>query len=251
MSAETPGTPLAEEPAHTTQTRPGTFLVFEGGDGAGKTTQLGLLEEWLRGRGLDCERTREPGGTPIGERIRSLVLEHDQGEVDPHTEALLFAASRAAHVTQRIRPALRAGRTVLCDRYIDSSVAYQGAGRRLGVDQVASLNAWATEGLQPDLTVVLDVDPGVGRERREGRGGGPDRIESSEEEFHVRLRRAFLDRASSVPNRYLVLDAAEDPGRLQEKIRERVGDLLTEPWGSSFAGNLAEASNEVRQEGTG
>lgn len=200
--------------------------MVEGGDGAGKTTQLSLLEEWLQARGLVCERTREPGGTPIGERIRTLVLEHDQGEVDPRTEALLFAASRAAHVTQRIRPALEAGRFVLCDRYIDSSVAYQGAGRGLGPEQVASVNAWATEGLQPDLTVVLDVDPAMGRRRREGRGGGPDRIESSAEEFHIRLRRTFLDRAAAAPHRYLVLDAGEAPETLQAKIRERVEELL-------------------------
>lgn len=186
----------------------GPFVVFEGGDGAGKTTQLDLLERRLRADGRKVERTREPGGTDIGERIRSLVLEHGQGEVDPRTEALLFAASRAAHVTQRILPALESGATVLCDRFVDSSIAYQGVGRGLGADDVAGLNAWATQGLRPDLTVLLDVDPEISTARRAARGGASDRMESADSEFHRRLRRAFLDRAAEDPARYLVVDAA-------------------------------------------
>lgn len=229
---------------------PGVFITFEGGDGAGKTTQLSLLEGWLQELGLTCERTREPGGTPVGERIRTLVLAHGQGEVDPRTEALLFAASRAAHVAQRIRPALRAGRIVVCDRYIDSSVAYQGVGRELGAGQVASLNAWATEDLQPDLTVVLDADPTMGRERRADRSDGPDRIESSADEFHVRLRRAFLDCADAAPHRYLVLDAAQDPDTLQERIRERVETLLAVPQGRTAAEGPSDTPRGVRREGT-
>ncbi|MBE1515615.1 dTMP kinase [Nesterenkonia halotolerans] len=209
------------------QIRRGGFIAFEGGDGAGKTTQLTLLESWFRERSLPYERTREPGGTPIGERIRSLVLEHGQGEVDPRTEALLFAASRAAHVVQRIEPALEAGRFVLCDRYVDSSVAYQGVGRQLGAEAVAEVNAFATGGLQPDLTVVLDIEPAAARARREGRDGDSDRIESAEDAFHERLRAAFLARAEADPQRYLVLQAADAPESIQAEIRVRVQELLS------------------------
>ncbi|GAA1825673.1 hypothetical protein GCM10009771_26600 [Nesterenkonia flava] len=202
------------------------FIALEGGDGSGKTTQLGILHQWLSESGRTVVRTREPGGTQIGERIRSLLLEHDQGEVDPRTEALLFAASRAAHVTQTIRPALQAGSVVLCDRYIDSSVAYQGAGRGLGTEDIAQLNDWATEGLQPDLTVVLDVDPERARARRAGRTGGEDRIESSDADFHARLREAFLARAAAEPQRYLILDAEDSVEAIHSLIRERVEALL-------------------------
>lgn len=155
------------------------------------------------------------------------MLEHGQGEVDPRTEALLFAASRAAHVVQRIEPALEAGRFVLCDRYVDSSVAYQGVGRQLGVEAVAQVNAFATGGLQPDLTVVLDIEPAAARERREGRDGGSDRIESAEDAFHERLRAAFLARAEADPQRYLVLQAADSPESIQSQIRDRVEELLS------------------------
>lgn len=206
----------------------GVFIVLEGGEGAGKTTQLGLLEEWLTSAGRSVLRTREPGGTEIGERIRSLLLDHGQGEVDPRTEALLFAASRAAHVEQKIIPALDSGTVVLCDRYIDSSLAYQGAGRGLGVGQVAQINALATQDLQPDLTVVLDLDPVVSAERRAARDGGAagDRIESADIEFHATLRQAFLDRAAAAPQRYLVLDATEPVHTIHRAITDRLDSLL-------------------------
>lgn len=205
----------------------GLFLAVEGGDGAGKTTQSDLLETWLAERGVACDRTREPGGTPIGEKIRSLLLDHGQGEIDPRTEALLFAASRAAHVVQRIEPALAAGTWVLTDRYVDSSVAYQGVGRGLGTEAVASVNDWAIGGLQPDLTIILDLDPEISRERMTARGDGrADRMESAGEDFHARLRSAFLDRAAEEPSRYLVVDAAQNPETVQEQIRARVEELL-------------------------
>lgn len=208
--------------------RPGLFIAFEGGEGAGKTTQLKLLQEWLGAAGHDVVLTREPGGTEIGERIRTLLLEHGQGEVDPRTEALLFAASRAAHVTQRIRPATAAGQVVLTDRFVDSSLAYQGAGRGLGVEAVASINDWATEGLVPDLTVLLDVEPSVSRARREARDGGRpgDRIESAEDAFHARLRDAFLERAAAAPARYLVLDGTQAPDVVHARIREALEPML-------------------------
>lgn len=204
--------------------RPGVFVVLEGGEGAGKTTQLSLLDQWLRESGRSVVRTREPGGTEIGERIRTLVLDHGQGEVDPRTEALLMAASRAAHVEQKIRPALASGAVVLCDRYIDSSLAYQGAGRGLGVEPVAQVNHWATDGLLPDLTVVLDLIPELSRQRRSDRDGGTDgdRIESAEDAFHATLHQAFLDRAAHAPKRYLVLDASAPVEQIQHQIRERL-----------------------------
>lgn len=206
----------------------GAFIAFEGGEGAGKSTQVQLLRTWLEQAGHQVVATREPGGTEIGERIRTLVLDHDQGEVDPRTEALLMAASRAAHVEQTILPALHAGAIVLCDRYIDSSLAYQGVGRGLGVEAVQQINAWATQGLVPDLTVVLDLAPELSRSRRSARDGGVtgDRIESADHEFHTRLRRAFLDRAAAAAHRYLVLEAAADADQLQSEIRERVHRML-------------------------
>lgn len=211
-----------------TNSRAGIFVVLEGGEGAGKTTQLTLLDQWLRQSGHQVVRTREPGGTQIGERIRTLVLDHGQGEVDPRTEALLMAAARAAHVEQRIRPALAQGAVVLCDRYIDSSLAYQGAGRGLGVEPVAQVNHWATDGLSPDLTVVLDVIPELSRQRRSDRDGGSagDRIESAEDSFHATLRQAFLDRAAQAPERYLVLDASAPVEQIQQLIRDRVAAEL-------------------------
>ena len=208
------------------QTSPhsGIFVVLEGGEGAGKTTQLGLLEEWLLAAGRPVVRTREPGGTEIGERIRTLVLDHGQGHVDPRTEALLMAASRAAHVQQKIRPALESGAVVLCDRYVDSSLAYQGAGRGLGVEAVEQVNDWATDGLAPDVTVVLDLIPELSRQRRSTRDGGSggDRIESAEDSFHTILRQAFLDRAAQAPDRYVVLDSSASVEQIQQLIRDRV-----------------------------
>ena len=207
---------------------PGIFVVLEGGEGVGKTTQLTLLETWLKDGGHRVVRTREPGGTEIGERIRTLVLDHGQGEVDPRTEALLMAASRAAHVEQKIRPALASGSVVLCDRYVDSSLAYQGAGRGLGVKPVERVNDWATDGLLPELTVVLDLAPELARRRRSARDGGVDgdRIESAEDDFHATLRHAFLDRAARAPQRYLVLDAAAPVDHIQNSIRERLNLTL-------------------------
>lgn len=206
--------------------RRGVFVVFEGGDGAGKSTQVGLLVDALRAEGHDTLRTREPGGTPLGERVRELVLDPAHGPVDARAEALLFAAARAAHVAQLIRPALAAGRTVVCDRFADSSAAYQGAGRGLGLDRVAELNAWATAGLVPDLTVLLDVPAGTGRTRREARDGtAGDRLETEPDAFHDANRAAFLELAGRAPERYLVLDATRPAGELSAAVRERLTGL--------------------------
>lgn len=207
----------------------GLFIAFEGGDGAGKSTQAARLAETLESRGLTVLRTREPGGTPIGEKLRSLVLDHGHGHIDAHTEALIFAASRAAHATQVIRPALERGEIVLTDRYIDSSVAYQGAGRDLGKDAVRSLNEWATSGLQPHLTVLLDVDPEVGRQRRTAGDATEDRLESEADDFHARIRDAFLELATGRPESYLVLPAHLPVEDLAAKILASVEGLLAAP----------------------
>lgn len=221
--APPPASAAASSPAPSGR---GLFVVFEGGDGAGKSTQVGRLVDALRAEGHDTLRTREPGGTPLGERVRELVLDPAHGPVDARAEALLFAAARAAHVAQLIRPALAAGRTVVCDRFADSSAAYQGAGRGLGLDRVAELNAWATAGLVPDLTVLLDVPAGTGRTRREARDGtAGDRLETEPDAFHDANRAAFLELAGRAPERYLVLDATRPAGELSAAVRERLTGL--------------------------
>ncbi|MEW1981596.1 dTMP kinase [Citricoccus sp. NPDC079358] len=209
----------------------GLFIAFEGGDGSGKSTQARMLAERLTAHGHDVLLTREPGGTDVGERLRSLVLDPVHSPIDPVTEALIFAAARSAHVRQLIRPALAAGRTVVTDRYVDSSVAYQGAGRDLGTDTVAGVNEWATGGLHPDLTVLLDVDTGTAATRRAGReqatgSTGPDRLESEPEPFHQRIRTAFTDRAAQAPERYLVLDAGRSAPEIAAEVWRQVAGLL-------------------------
>ncbi|MCC3302579.1 dTMP kinase [Arthrobacter sp. zg-Y895] len=204
----------------------GLFIAMEGGDGAGKSTQAQRLAAALQETGRTVLRTREPGGTPVGEQLRALVLEHGNGEIDARTEALIFAASRAAHVQQIIEPALAAGTVVVCDRYVDSSIAYQGAGRQLGTDAVRTLNHWATGGLEPDLTVLLDVDPERGRDRRTAGDAAEDRLESEPDAFHLQIRLAFLEAAQAAPGRYLVLDAGRPMDELAETILRRVEKLL-------------------------
>jgi dTMP kinase len=199
----------------------GLFLAFEGGDGAGKSTQLALLRQWLESLGRTVVVTREPGGTPFGRHVRDLVLHGEH--VAPRAEALLFAADRAHHVETLVRPALERGDVVLTDRYLDSSAAYQGAGRDLGADEVRDLSLWATRGLLPDLTVVLDVDPQTGRERR---AGVHDRLESEPDDFHGRVRRHFLDLAAQAPQRYLVVPADRSREQIHAAVRERVAALL-------------------------
>ncbi|HET7475034.1 MAG TPA: dTMP kinase [Dermatophilaceae bacterium] len=201
--------------------RRGLFVAFEGGDSAGKSTQARLLRDWLAEQGRTVVVTREPGGTELGASIRGLVLHG--GHVAPRAEALLFAADRAHHVETLVRPALARGEDVLTDRYLDSSVAYQGAGRDLGAEEVRRLSLWATGGLLPDLTVLLDVSEVQGRQRR---GGLHDRLESEPDDFHHRVRRRFLDLAAAHPQRYLVLDAALPRHELAEAVRTRVGQLI-------------------------
>jgi dTMP kinase len=204
---------------------PGLFVTFEGGDGVGKTTQAALLEEWLVAAGRTVLRTREPGGTEVGVLVRDIVLHH-RGEVSPRAEALLYAADRAHHVATVVRPALARGDVVIQDRYLDSSVAYQGAGRVLGRDEVRMLSLWAAEGLLPDLTVLLDLEPAVARTRLEAEDKPFDRLEAEEEAFHARVRAEFLALAAADPERFLVLDASLPAGELTEAIRARLTALL-------------------------
>lgn len=207
--------------------RSGVFVVFEGGEGAGKSTQVTRLAEALKAEGRDVVVTREPGATDIGARIRGLVLDRDKTEApSARAEALLYAADRAHHVATVVRPALARGAVVISDRYVDSSLAYQGAGRTLPVQEVSWLSAWATGGLKPDLVVLLDVDPGVGLTRVDSRGEGADRLESESRAFHERVRYAFLDLAASDPKRYLVLDAARPVDEISEAVQERLSGVL-------------------------
>lgn len=201
----------------------GVFVAFEGGEGAGKSTQARRLHDWLLSTGHRVVLTFEPGDTPVGKRLRPLLLGHETGGLAPHTEALLYAADRAEHVARVVRPALARGDVVITDRYLDSSVAYQGAGRELSSAEVTKLSRWATGGLLPDLTVLLDVDPEVGL----GRFDTPaDRLESEPVAFHRRVRHEFLALAAADPPRYLVIDATADAADVQRQVRDRVAELL-------------------------
>lgn len=197
------------------------FITFEGGDGSGKTTQMQLLAEWLRGRGFDVVTTRDPGGTELGRHIRKLLLHG--GDVSPRAEALLYAADRAHNVATVVRPALERGAIVLADRYIDSSAAYQGAGRTLGEDEVRGLSLWGTEGLMPDLTVFLDLPAEALASRL---GGSFDRIEAAGARFHEDVRRAYLRFAAAEPERWFTVDATEPRERIAETVRARVAEAL-------------------------
>ncbi|ASW53259.1 dTMP kinase [Plantactinospora sp. KBS50] len=221
------GRPLAPAEPFTSA---GFFLVFEGGEGAGKSTQAEALAAALRGQGREVLLTREPGATDVGRRIRGLVLDHPGGDpLSPRAEALLYAADRAQHVATVVRPALARGAVVISDRYVDSSLAYQGAGRILPAEEVSWLSSWATGGLKPDLVVVLDVEPAVGLARVAARGGDADRLEAESTDFHERVRLAFLDLAAADPRRYLVLDAGQPAAELTRAVAARVGELFADP----------------------
>ncbi|MGT2425379.1 dTMP kinase [Amnibacterium kyonggiense] len=199
------------------------FLTLEGGDAAGKTTQAAALERWLVERGRTVVRTREPGGTELGAEIRNLLLHG--GHVAPRAEALLYAADRAHHVATVVRPALERGDVVVQDRYLDSSVAYQGAGRVLDPEEVRGLSTWATEGLLPDLTILLDVDTVKARARRGGRAA-EDRLEAEEDAFHARVRAAFLALADASPDRFVVVDGSRPADVVAADVRAAVEPRL-------------------------
>ncbi|MFE1902738.1 dTMP kinase [Streptomyces gardneri] len=212
------GSDPAQAPAAT-----GFFIALEGGDGAGKSTQVQALAEWIRAKGHEVVVTREPGATPIGKRLRSILLDVSSAGLSNRAEALLYAADRAEHVDSLVRPALERGAIVLSDRYIDSSVAYQGAGRDLSPTEIARISRWATDGLVPNLTVVLDVSPETARERFTE---APDRLESEPPEFHARVRAGFLALAAADPSRYLVVDAGQEPEAVTTVVRHRLDRVL-------------------------
>ncbi len=205
---------------------PGLFIAFEGGEGAGKTTQARLIAIWLRDQGYDVVTTHEPGATKIGMRLRALLLDTAHTGMSPHAEALMYAADRAEHVASVIEPALARGGVVITDRYTDSSLAYQGTGRGLRTLDIAQLNSWATGGRVPELTILLDMPPeaGLGRRTRSA-----DRLEAEPLEFHRRVRAGFLALARSDPSRYLVLDASRPVDQVSQEIKDRVREILPDP----------------------
>jgi len=205
---------------------PGLFLSFEGGEGTGKTTQARLIAIWLREQGFEVVTTHEPGATKVGMRLRALLLDTAHAGMSPHAEALMYAADRAEHVASVIEPALARGAVVITDRYIDSSLAYQGAGRGLLTAEIAKLNSWATGGRMPDLTILLDMPPeaGLGRRTRSA-----DRLEAEPPEFHRRVRAGFLALARAEPSRYLVVDASQPVEQVTQEIKDRIREILPDP----------------------
>ena len=226
------GEHFSPPPSHANGSQPagrpnrGLLLALEGGEGAGKSTQTSLLAIWLREQGFDVVATHEPGATKIGMRLRALLLDTTHTGLSARAETLMYAADRAEHVASVIKPALERGAIVVTDRYVDSSLAYQGAGRLLPVAEVAQLNQWATGGLKPDLTIILDLPPAAGLGRR---ARSADRLEAEPIEFHNRVRAGFLALADAEPARYVVLDAARDSFELSREIQGRVRDLLPDP----------------------
>jgi len=204
----------------------GLLFALEGGEGAGKSTQARLLAIWLRDQGYDVVSTHEPGATKVGMRLRALLLDTAHAGLSPRAETLMYAADRAEHVATVILPALERGAIVVTDRYVDSSLAYQGAGRRLPLSYVTDLNKWATGGLVPDLTILLDLAPIEGLSRRER---SADRLEAEPLDFHQRVRAGFRALADADPQRYLVLDAGRPPAEVSREIQDRIRPLLPDP----------------------
>jgi dTMP kinase len=199
----------------------GVFIAFEGGEGTGKSTQSKLLKKWLEKEGEEVVLSREPGGTDLGQGLRKILLGHETGAISPRAEALLYAADRAHHVFSLIRPALDRGDVVITDRYFDSSIAYQGAGRVLQPNEVARISRWATESLFPTLTIIIDMPADVGLGRLKSR----DRLEAEPLAFHERVRNEFLQIAAMDPERYLIVDGLQAIDDIHEQIISRVGEL--------------------------
>lgn len=202
------------------------FVTFEGPEGSGKSTQLQRVAAWYRSSGRECIATKEPGGTPIGDRIRAILLDSSAVGMDPMTEMLLYAASRRQHVAEVIRPALERGETVFCDRYTDATLAYQGFGRMLDLDRLQTLNLWATDGLAPRLTLLFDIDEATGLARAHARNAGmtvdEGRFEAEDLRFHRRVREGYLSLAKAEPRRFEVIDAG---GTVDEVFERTVAAL--------------------------
>lgn len=204
----------------------GIFITFEGAEGVGKTTQIARAAAHLRARGIEPLVTREPGGTPLAEKIRSLVLDPGQGPVTATTELLLMFAARASHVAEVIRPALEAGRCVLCDRFTDASEAYQGGGRGVGTETIRALAGIAHPGLQPDLTILFDAPAAVAHARLAGRGNGQDRIEAEDTAFFERVRAAYLAMAAREPRRMRVVDATRPEAEVAASVAALIDAVI-------------------------
>lgn len=204
---------------------PGLFITFEGGDGSGKTTQMSGLTQWLEKGGHTVCVTREPGGTELGLALREIIL-HSRGFIDARAEALLYAADRAHHIATLVRPALERGEIVVQDRYLDSSVAYQGAGRVLNPEEVEGLSLWGTENLLPDVTFLLDVPAEVAKNRHNEAGRQYDRLEAEALDFHERVRHAFLGRAKDHPERIIVIDGTGTVEDIHHAIIQKVSSLV-------------------------
>ena len=222
----TPVPAAASANGHAPPVSHGLFIAFEGGEGSGKTTQARLIAIWLREIGYDVVTTHEPGATKVGMRLRALLLDTAHTGMSPHAEALMYAADRAEHVASVIQPALDRGAVVISDRYVDSSLAYQGNGRGLSGSDIAQLNSWATGGRMPDLTILLDAPPEAGLGRR---ARSADRLEAEPPEFHRRVRAGFLALARADPSRYLVLDATRSVAEVSSEIKDRIREILPDP----------------------
>lgn len=204
----------------------GLLITMEGPDGSGKTMQMDLLEQALREQGYQVVRSREPGGTPIGEAIRSIILNPEYAEMDPMTEAILYAASRAQHVAEKIKPALERGDIVLLDRFLDSSLVYQGIGRGMTIETIEAINRFATGGLQPDATFMVYIDYEEGLRRKQKQNGSLDRMESQQDNFHRRVNEGCLELAKRYPERIQLIDGARDPQTIHQDILKRVQKLV-------------------------
>ena len=230
----TPAPSKASANGHAPSPPPGLFLAFEGGEGTGKTTQARLISIWLREQGYDVVMTHEPGATKVGMRLRALLLDTAHAGMSPHAEALMYAADRAEHVASVIEPALARGSVVITDRFVDSSLAYQGTGRGLRGADIARLNNWATGGRVPDLTIVLDMPPEAGLGRR---ASSADRLEAEPLDFHRRVRAGFLELTRTEPSRYLVVDATAPVEEVSQLIKDRIREILPDPVPSAAEAN--------------
>ncbi len=205
----------------------GKFITVEGGEGVGKSTNIRFMADLIEARGFGVRETREPGGTPLAERIRGLLLEHGEEPLPDTAELLLFFAARSLHIDNLIKPALAAGDWVICDRFTDASRAYQGSGRGLDRDKIETLADWVHGDLRPDLTVLLDAPPAIGMERAEKRGAA-DRLESEQSAFYARVRDGYLGLAAAEPGRFAVIDASGDLDSVQRQIRGALQRLFDE-----------------------
>jgi len=203
------------------------FITFEGGEGSGKTTAIKRIIAELESRGYEVILTREPGGTPIGEQIRNVILDKENTAMDPRTEALLYAASRRQHLVEKILPAIKEGKVVLCDRYLDSSLAYQGGARNLGIEEILNVNLYATEGFEPDITFLFDIEPELGLARIAANAGREvNRLDVEKLDFHHKVRESFHKVAAMFPNRFRIIDASKGPDEVFNAAFQEIEKVL-------------------------